>query len=273
MIQPLPYPPAWRRTCQRYLYLFNGFKTWGKFLLWKTRTNTYAEVTMKTRRGLVLRVPISLRFPFKDIFLHRAYAPRLLLERIPATPTVIDLGANVGFFSLFAFHVRPGATCFSFEPMPENFSLLEEHQRMQGDLPWHIYHQAVSSKSGTASLLCPKKAGPTTTASLVSDDCKKGQRTVEVRVRTLQDILEQETGGFCDWLKIDVEGSEYDILYALPAQKYRNIRTLAVESDPVDAKTKNRMALARFLEQMDFDVFLADDAILYAFNRSYRACP
>ncbi len=227
---------------------------------------------MKTRGGLTIQVPVSLRFPFKDIFLHRAYAPKILLDQMPAAPVVIDLGANVGFFSLFVFHVRPQARCFSFEPMPDNFSLLQIHHGLHRNLPWHIYQEAVSSCSGTARLACPQTQGPATTASLLPGGSVGGQKTVDVVVRSLEEILQKETGGFCDWLKIDVEGSEYDILYALPTQKYRNIRTLAVESDPIDENTKNRMALARFLQQMDFDVFLADDSILYAFNRSYRTC-
>jgi len=224
---------------------------------------------MKTRGGLVLNIPASLQFPFKDIFLHRAYAPRVLLHSIPDAPVVIDLGANAGFFSLFAFHVRPMARCFSFEPMPENFTLLQNHQRQQEHLSWRIFNQAVSSKGGTARLVCPEKSGPATTASLVSTDRESGQRTIEVIVRPLQEILAQETGGACDWLKIDVEGSEYDILYSLPQVTYRRIRTLAVESDPVDDDKRNRNALAEFLEKMNFDVFFADDAVLYGINRSF----
>jgi FkbM family methyltransferase len=224
---------------------------------------------MNTRRGLALQIPPSLRFPFKDIFLHRAYAPRVLLKHIPKSPIVIDLGANAGFFSLFAFHVRPMARCFSFEPLPENFSLLQAHQLGQEHLPWRIYNQAVASKSGNARLACPKEGGPATTASLVSNVHEVGQRTIEVVVRPLQEIMARETGGSCDWLKIDVEGSEYDILYSLPRETYRRIRTLAVESDPVDDAKRNRNALAEFLEKMNFDVFLADDAVLYGINRSF----
>jgi FkbM family methyltransferase len=226
---------------------------------------------MKTRGGLVLNIPASLQFPFKDIFLHRAYAPRVLLHSIPDAPVVIDLGANAGFFSLFAFHVRPRARCFSFEPMPENFSLLQAHQQMHGHLPWKIYNQAVSAKGGKARLACPEKGGPSTTASLVCSESKSGQRTVEVMVRPLQEIMAQETGGFCDWLKIDVEGSEYEILYSLPEKTYRRIRTLAVESDPVDMDKKNRAALAEYLKKKGFDVFLADDSVLYGINRSFSS--
>jgi FkbM family methyltransferase len=107
-------------------------------------------------------------------------------------------------------------------------------------------------------------------STLRSDGTGGHARTFEVRTRTLGEILETEAGGCCDWLKIDVEGFEYEILHALPREGFRRIRTLAIEAEPVDASLKNRESLARFLVDMDFDVLLADDAVLYAVNRSYQ---
>ncbi|MEN9733512.1 MAG: hypothetical protein RLZ45_1507 [Verrucomicrobiota bacterium] len=269
-LRPLRYPPQFWRCLSRYGFLVSGFTTWAQFLGRKWGRSSGSPLRMRTRTGLTIHVPIPLLFAFKDIFLHRAYAPPELLGVVPEQPVVLDLGANAGFFSLFAFHVRPGARCLSFEPMPDNFEILEENRRLQGPRDWRTFNQAVSSTAGMATLRCPEDSGPSTVSTLRSDGTGGHARTFEVRTRTLGEILETEAGGCCDWLKIDVEGFEYEILHALPREGFRRIRTLAIEAEPVDASLKNRESLARFLVDMDFDVLLADDAVLYAVNRSYQ---
>lgn len=222
---------------------------------------------MRSRNGLVFHVPRSLCFIFKDIFLHRAYAPKPILRKIPTAPTVIDLGANAGYFSLFALHVRPQAKVLSFEPMPANYSLLQRNHSDHPSYSWRIFPDAVSNESGFSWLNSVDPLGPSTTASLQGGNQNCNGNRVKVATRTLPEIMERETTGVCDWLKVDVEGFEYDILYSLPSDQFRRIRTLCVEADPVDHGKRNRMALARFLDQMNFDVLLADDAVLYALNR------
>ena len=224
---------------------------------------------MKSRSGLVFDVPRSLQFIFKDIFLHRAYAPAQLLRHLPRDPVVLDLGANAGFFSLFALHVRPQARVLSFEPMPANYRLLQKNHALQRNRNWSIFHEAVSDQSGSAWLQFPDELQPSTTASLLKSESTSPGNRVKVKTRTLEEILGSETSGKCDWLKIDVEGYEYDILYHLPERIFRKIRTMAIEADPVDNHRKQKMALASFLEEMNFSVLLADDAVLYALNRSF----
>ena len=269
-VRPLRYPPRFWRCLSRYGFLVAGFSNWAGFLARKWGRADASPLRMTTRNGLTIVVPIPLLFPFKDIFLHRAYAPPELLAVLPERPVVVDLGANAGFFSLFALHIRPGARCISFEPLPDNFGILEENRRLQGPRDWRTFNQAVSATAGTATLVCPEGTGPSTVSTLRTDGVQAHTRTFEVCTRTLDEILETEVGGSCDWLKIDVEGFEYEILYTLPPRRFRRIRTLAIEADRVDASRNNREALARFLASMDFDVLLADDAVLYALNRSYQ---
>lgn len=269
-LRPLRYPPQFWRCLSRYGFLVSGFTTWAQFLGRKWGRSSGSPLRMRTRTGLTIHVPIPLLFAFKDIFLHRAYAPPELLGVVPERPVVLDLGANAGFFSLFAFHVRPGARCLSFEPMPDNFEILEENRRLQGPRNWRTFNQAVSSTAGTATLRCPEDSGPSTVSTLLSGGTRGQARTFEVQTRTLEEILETEAGGRCDWLKIDIEGIEYEVLYTLPRQGFRRIRTIAIEAEHVDESRNNREALARFLASMDFDVLLADDAVLYALNRSYQ---
>ena len=55
---------------------------------------------------------------------------------IPDSPTIIDIGANAGFFSLFAASRFPGARIFSYEPIEGNFRQLQRNRDLNRS--WEI---------------------------------------------------------------------------------------------------------------------------------------
>ena len=72
-----------------------------------------------TRSGVTIRVPKELYPEFKSIFLREHYLEGLCLP-LTERPVVVDIGANVGFFSLFAVS-KWGARVFSYEPVKANY--------------------------------------------------------------------------------------------------------------------------------------------------------
>jgi hypothetical protein len=69
---------------------YNFFKTF----------TTASEFLFITGTGVSIKVPEQLYPEFKSIFLRQHYLEGLVLP-LPECPTIIDVGANVGFFSLF----------------------------------------------------------------------------------------------------------------------------------------------------------------------------
>lgn len=64
-------------------------------------------------------------FIFSEVFVHRYYDFAL-----PAEPrTILDIGANIGFTSLYFARKYPAATMACVEPVPENVSLLNANLR------------------------------------------------------------------------------------------------------------------------------------------------
>ena len=63
--------------------------------------NNTAPVLFKTRKGIFVEVPRRLLQTFKEIFMDECYMDGLELH-VPDNSTVIDIGANAGFFTLFA---------------------------------------------------------------------------------------------------------------------------------------------------------------------------
>jgi FkbM family methyltransferase len=72
-----------------------------------------------------LRHPVD-SWTFGDVILRRVYElPHEVRAAIPASPSVLDLGANVGLFGVFAFQELPGCTITGYEPDPGNSSVLQ----------------------------------------------------------------------------------------------------------------------------------------------------
>lgn len=85
---------------------------------------------------------------FSEVLLNRNYP----LERVPFQPRlVVDLGANIGFFSAAAKQAFPGAEIRGWEPDPLNHRLAVRHPILSsGDVK--IEQAAVSDRDGAARL-------------------------------------------------------------------------------------------------------------------------
>ena len=82
--------------------------------------------------------------------------------------------------------------------------------------------------------------------------------------RVGQQIFTDHAIAQCDWLKLDCEGAEYEILYQAPPEIFERITAISLETHPVDERQNNSAALMDFLEQRQFQVYHADDAVIYA---------
>jgi hypothetical protein len=68
----------------------------------------------------------------------------------------------------------------------------------------------------------------------------------------LDEVLSEKK--VCNLLKLDCEGSEYEILYRSSPETIRKIRRVAGEYHEVDSDDKNGMVLCKFLEQNGFKI-------------------
>ncbi|MHB1501475.1 MAG: FkbM family methyltransferase [Candidatus Dormibacteria bacterium] len=123
-----------------------------------------------------------------------------------ASQVIVDVGANIGQFASAVKILSPGSHLLSFEPDPTVFSSLA---RNVGQLPnvqaWCL---GVGRQSGVAELYRHE-------LSVMSSFYPSGsgydrERTVNVDVACLDEVLVDND--FIDILKVDVEGSELDVL-------------------------------------------------------------
>jgi FkbM family methyltransferase len=133
---------------------------------------------------------------------------------------VVDVGANVGFYTLLAAKLLQGqGKIYSFEPAPRTYAILKDNVQVNGFLELgiiHLYPLAVTDKAGKARL------------AVFNADCghntlfDDGHADAEIEVSTtsLDDIL--ATQDKVDIVKIDAEGAEPFILRGMTHVIERN---------------------------------------------------
>jgi FkbM family methyltransferase len=220
---------------------------------------------LRLRNGVVIEgAPGALLVPlYKEIFYRDEYGLRA--DPLPAGAVVVDVGANIGVFALYA--AAAGASrVFAFEPFPDSFALLRrnaEHNRLASIVPRQL---ALAGESGTRSLFLAGRHG---TNSLFGDGA-----AVQVECRTLADVFAAEAIERCHFLKLDCEGAEYEILLAAPAAVLARIDRMALEYH--DAKTAHTHGeLRAYLEHHGFAVRSRDhvpsrSGYLFAKKKNHR---
>lgn len=157
-------------------------------------------------RRLDLRLTSAHLGAFLGIFLDREYD----CAKIAHTPprTVLDLGANIGMGTLFLATLFPDAEFLCVEPDPRNLALLRDNLALNR-VRATVHEGAVAATAGTMNL---RVSDDPTCSALESSPMHATQGIVPVEVSTIPALLKDAGWQKIDLLKIDIEGSEDELL-------------------------------------------------------------
>jgi FkbM family methyltransferase len=193
-----------------------------------------------------------------DIWHKRVYNPKDF--EIKDGDVVVDIGAHKGIFSIFAALQGDNVKVFSYEPVPINFTLLQENIKLNR-LADRIkaFNLAVASEAGSSTMFI--RDGVKDSVSHSFHYRTKQDFPLEVRCVTLENIFEQNGIDKCNFLKLDCEGAEYQILFNTSKELFNRIERIAMEYHPIkslvgaDPSVRPKVeALEEFLEEVGFEV-------------------
>jgi FkbM family methyltransferase len=121
-------------------------------------------------------------------------------------PVILDVGANIGSFALWAALRWPGATIHCYEPIAENFEMLKANTAHLGARV-QLNHFAVGDPSHKEMFLGKNNCGECSFFQLG----EQTGTTVEVRTEPATVLPKAQV------LKLDTEGAELEILKGLPS--------------------------------------------------------
>jgi FkbM family methyltransferase len=237
--------------------------------------------------GEELEVPVAaLRFRIRTRGAHRKltdlYMVRscVLAEQYTAEPgfrigprdSIVDIGAHIGAFTVYAARRAAQGRVFSFEPDEANRRQLEANIGINGVRNVRVSPQAVAGAPGRRPLYATRFNSAENsfywgTSSFRSVDCV-----------TLEGAFAAAGIDRCDFLKMDCEGAEYEILRAAPLPLLRRISRLSLESHAgsyfgIPDPSATPEALAELLRRAGFAVRLRRENPLHSFIFALRQSP
>ena len=166
-----------------------------------------------------------------------------LAARLRAGDVVLDVGANVGFFTVVCAHLvgARGRVC-AFEPVPANVAAIRRNARLNRQAQVSVAMTAVGDRNGRATLVLARHAGGAALAGCDRPPDARGE--LQVPVTTLDAWLAGERAGLpgpVRLVKVDVEGAELAVLRGAAGLVAADRPLLLVEVDdatPAGAEAK-----------------------------------
>jgi len=145
---------------------------------------------------------------------------------MPDAGTVVDIGANIGAFTLYAIF-NGAAKVYAYEPNLEAYQILLRNIEGNG-----IGHKVFASNlavtdSDDATVLIPQGSNPNN--SILVGSLAKKCDSLEVKTISLNGIIAIHELASVDLVKMDCEGSEYSIVEAANHECFDRVKQVRFE--------------------------------------------
>lgn len=246
-----------KRVIQEINLLRNNYYNWDGIL--KRAINGKYTTVLNHRSGVNFynadNNTISI---IKEIFINSVYTIDPIV--INEGDVIFDVGANVGVFSLYASLIK-GTNIYAFEPHPDNFKKLVHNVEMNGIDNINCFNYGLALKKENRIMIEASIAGGHKISNNLGPDSKNSEG-VKVKTTTLGLIMKELNIEKIDFLKLDCEGAEGEIISSLGINGLKKIEKIAIEFHDNHSILKHNEILER-LENSGFKTRLKWDGKSY----------
>jgi FkbM family methyltransferase len=183
----------------------------------------------------------------REIFIDEIYK-----QTLPSNAHVLDCGANIGLSVIYLKKICPTATIIAFEPDVKNFELLQRNIASHGLQNVELKNAAVWKENTMISF----EAGGTMSSKIVLN--KESQQSKRIPAVRLRDYLDKKI----DFLKIDIEGAEFEVLLDISSQ-LGVVENLFVEYHGNFGQIDQLTRLFSLFSQNGFKYYIKEATIVY----------
>ena len=202
----------------------------------------------------------------KSLFLTGLFEPNefLVLQRLlQPGMTFVDIGANLGLYSLFAAKkIGRLGTVLAFEPSSREFKKLQHNVSLNGLSQVRLFNFALSDYAGETKLL-------------IADEAHSGHNTIgafcyqtnladteSIRLETFDSVRQRENLGEIDVVKMDVEGGELFALRGMrqTLEQCRPVLFLEMSDPAAQPQGSSSAQVWEFLTALGYNFFAFDES-------------
>jgi len=163
------------------------------------------------------------------------------LKRMPFNDgdVALDLGAYMGGVSLLLASlasINKNLTIHAYEPIPENFKLLNRNAKLNGFSNIFAHQLAISHKKGKMKIYYTDADTESGRVHHFTGGPTPGKTYVEVATTTLEGIFSEHGIERCKLIKTNIEGNEANILKGCPDDVLKRIDYIVGQHHDVTRK-------------------------------------
>jgi FkbM family methyltransferase len=190
--------------------------------------------------------PADLYHSLVEIFQDKIY-----LQELKENSYILDCGANIGLSAIYLKSICPTATIESFEPDSKNFDLLEKNVRSCGLSNVHLHKKAIWKENTTLRFVNDGSLSSRVSSSPES-------QTVEVSAVRLRDFMTRPI----DFLKIDIEGAEYEVLKDIE-DKLHFVNNFFLEYHGKFSQNDQLLEMLEIVKRTGFSFYIREAGVVY----------
>lgn len=216
----------------------------------------YKKKTYRTviRNGITYRLDISNSI---DNFVYFNFPEKTydtVTDVIKQADVIIDIGANIGITTLFFASLNEKAKVYAFEPHLKSFMRCKENASLNNFKNITYLNKGLGAVKGFEKLYEIRENNPGMNRILKEN---KNVPFTTITIDTLDDFTRDKNISKIDFIKIDVEGYEYEVIYGGRKTIAESKPVMLVELDDNNLREHNRSAreLLLLLQELGYNTF------------------
>ena len=181
---------------------------------------------------------------------HEPLATRLLLETLKPGMNVVDIGGNLGYYTLLeARIVGETGRVIAIEPVAANFKQLSKNVEANGYRNILLHNLAIAAKNGTAPMYLSKKSN---WHSLHPSPAETEE--IMVHASTLDALLAKYDLPSVDLIRMDLDGYEVAVIHGMTETLAKYSPKLLVELHPHLTDAEAFLGYMKHLRALGYDL-------------------
>lgn len=197
-------------------------------------------------KPLLFNAPQELIHGLKEIFLEEIYH-----QTLPVNAQILDCGANIGLSIIYLKRICPTAKITAFEPDKENYELLARNIQAFELKDVVIRKEAIWKEDTTVEFSTHQGM-----ASHIEES--PGKSTTSINAVRLRNLLNEPI----DFLKLDIEGAEYEVLMDC-RDKLINVQRIFIEYHGQFSMAQQLQEILDLLTKSGFQYYIKEAAQIF----------